>query len=398
MTSSILQDIARASSLKSAWIKVSGGKLNKSGALRAGFDGQSLVGFSQRLDSEVAIISNRISSQKFKFSSLDPYFIPKKDGKFRVICVPTVTDRVVQRAVLDTISKRQKWMANRISYGFVSEGGVERAAQQAIKYRKAKPWVFKTDITKFFDHVNRDLLCEKIERHVRQKSLHSLLFDAVKCEIKPRKKSHVDRIKKLDIIEGRGVRQGMPLSPFFANLFLADFDRECVKRNLSVLRYADDLIFFGSSELEAKEFQVFCATELAKIQLEIPALAEGKKTQIYEPTASAEFLGVELALAKGSTYQVQLGQKQLDAIKDKVYSLGNLSELRQRNLDISRFGNSLASRVAAYSATYEFCSNHQHLETCLHDWSKATRQKVAKGLGINLDQLSTDGRWFLGLD
>lgn len=190
----------------------------------------------------------------------------------------------------------------------------------------------------------------------------------------------------------------MPLSPFFANLFLADFDHECIRKKIRVLRYADDLIFFAASKTEAEDFEGFCKSELSKIQLVIPELGDDSKSQIYEPKTSAEFLGVELAPSKGASYQVQLGQKQLDAIKDKIYSLGNLTELRQRKLDISRFGNSISSRVAAHSAAYDFCANSDHLETCLRDWSRATRQKVALALGIDIAKLSDDGRWFLGLN
>ena len=344
------------------------------------------------------MLATGLRSGTFRFSALDPFFIPKPDGKFRVICVPTVTDRVVQRAILDAIGERQAWMKNAVSYGFVSERGVEKAVIKAIQYRKLKPWVFKTDITKFFDNVDRDLLKEKIRRQVRQRSIHPLLFDVINSEIKINKASHGLRIKKLGIKEGRGVRQGMPLSPFFANLFMADFDRECTRRKVTVLRYADDLLFFASDGDQAVEHQKFCTAELAKIGLTIPNLVDGAKSQIYGPTQVAEFLGVELAPLHANTYQVRLGQKQLDVIKDNLYTLASLSELRRRNLDISRFGNSLAARVAAYSSAYDFCSNHDQLEASLKDWSKMTLSRVAKALGIDTSKLSPDGRWFLGLD
>jgi retron-type reverse transcriptase len=35
----------------------------------------------------------------------------------------------------------------------------------------------------------------------------------------------------------------MPLSPFFANLFLESFDNEIKATGLKAVRYADDLIF-----------------------------------------------------------------------------------------------------------------------------------------------------------
>ena len=130
----------------------------------------------------------------------------------------------------------------------------------------------------------------------------------------------------------------------------------------------------------------------------IPQLAENTKTQIYAPNKTAEFLGVELAPCKDNGYEVRLGQKQLDAIKSTIYDMGSLSELRRQRLDISRFGNSLNSRAASYSATYDFCCNRNQLEACLRDWIKATKTRIAISLGIELETLSDDGRWFLGLD
>ncbi len=397
MSGSTLKQIATHSALGEAWNKVSRGKMGKLSADRKGNDGHSLVTFSRRVDDELAVIGRRLAQGTYKFSALDPYFIPKNDGKFRVIAVPTVGDRVVQRAVLDAITKRQQWMVNAVSYGFVAEGGVERAASQAVKLRKIKPWVFKTDITKFFDQVNRSLLAERLSRLVKQRSVHPLLLAATECEIAPRRPGHVDRLKKLGILEGRGVRQGMPLSPFFANLFLADLDRLCVQRGLSVLRYADDLICFATSEAEAKNYEEFFTENLAKLHLSIPQLTDGTKTAIYEPDATAEFLGVELAPKGHGEYEIRVGKKQFEAIKDRLYTLSSLAELRRRDLDITRLGNSLAARRAAYAAAYDHCSNQDQLIASLNDWSRVVVGKVAAQLGINLQTLPPDGRWFLGL-
>jgi RNA-directed DNA polymerase len=392
-----LDDAIKPSALKAAWAKVARGKLGKPSATRPGTDGHSLQSFSLRSDAEIAEISARLKARKYRFSDLDPYFVPKPDGRLRVICAPSIADRVVQRAILDAISSRQKWMSNAVSYGFVADKGVELAAKKAVEYREASPWVFKTDITKFFDCVDRKLLRIKVQERIKQKSMHPLIVNAMECEILIKHPSQFKRIAKMGIHRGQGVRQGMPLSPFFANLFLADFDRSCVSQGLKVLRYADDLIFFGNSQGEAEGFEAFCKDELSKIKLAIPQLTENTKTQIYAPDAAAEFLGVELAPTNGN-YEVRLGQKQLDAIKSSIYDLGSLSELRQRKLDMSRFGNSLNSRAASYAAAYDFCSNISQLQASLHDWTKATRQRIALALGINLVTLNADGRWFVGLD
>lgn len=392
-----LEEAIKPAALKSAWNRVSRGKLHKASASRAGSDGQSLASVALHLDDTIGSISDRLRRGKFKFSNLDPHFVPKKDGKPRVICSPIVADRIVQRSILDVAGKHQAWLLNPVSYGFVYERSVEKAAKKATEYRAKNPWVFKTDITKFFDCIDRVELRKKVVKQVRQKSLHSLILSAIDCEIATVDESTAVKIKKQGIRTGVGVRQGMPLSPFFANLYLAKFDRACVDRGLSVLRYADDLIFFAESEQQARDLSEFCETELQKIGLSIPMISSEGKSQIHPPDEAAGFLGVELAPAAAGAYVVAISQKQLDFIKSSIYEISSLAGLRQRNLDMARFGSSLAARCAAYAAVYEYCANSALLNTCLSDWQAAVKAKIAIELGIDISKLSKNGRWFLGL-
>ena len=171
--------------------------------------------------------------------------IPKPNGKFRLICVPTIEDRIVQRALLLVLNQYyHKKFDNGISYGFISQKTVKDAALQACMLRKTHQWVYKTDISAFFDNIDREKLIEKIKSFIKHRSLHKLLFLAVSREVQTTSLAQEKRIKKLGIQRGLGIRQGMPLSPFFANLFLESFDNEIKATGLKAVRYADDLIFF----------------------------------------------------------------------------------------------------------------------------------------------------------
>ena len=44
------------------------------------------------------------------------------------------------------------------------------------------------------------------------------------------------RVEKAGIKPGKGVRQGMPLSPFFANLFLKEFDAAVERKDYQMVR------------------------------------------------------------------------------------------------------------------------------------------------------------------
>lgn len=93
----------------------------------------------------------------------------------------------------------------------------------------------------------------------------------------------------------------MPLSPFFANLILKDFDKNIEANEYKMIRYADDLIIFTDSHSECLEIHEFCKNLLNTLELRIPEPGHDSKTKIYRPDETAEFLGVGLVRA-GETY------------------------------------------------------------------------------------------------
>lgn len=398
MAKPALEVVAARPALIAAWKHVSRGKLMSASASRAGVDGESLESFARSLETNLGAISARLRTGAYRFSSLQPFFIPKSNGKKRLICVPTIADRVVQRAVLDFLTpKNGGWLANGVSHGFVPDLGVPDAVGLAVRYRAARPWVCKTDISAFFDRIDRSLLLHRVEAQIKHRSLHFLLKSAIACEIAITKASVGRDLKVLDIRVGRGVRQGMPLSPFFANLLLKPFDEACKAQGLSAVRYADDLIFFADTEEQAKHILTFCTDNLKALKLQIPELGEGSKTQIYGPHDAAEFLGVDLRLSGRGEYEVAIPSRLMQEIKNRIYSYGNLTELRARGLDVTKFGNALRSSTAAYDATYAFCANHKDLKNHLHTWERETLTRVVRALGIDVQTLTDDQQWFLGV-
>ncbi len=218
-----------------------------------------------------------------------------RSGKFRSICVPTVNDRIVQRATLNFLTaKYGARLANQISYGFIKGRTVYDAAERACRLREKHGWAFKTDISAFFDTVDRRLLHDRIAHEIRHRSLHRLLIEAANCEIENPVGTQKKRLADLGIKEGLGIRQGMPLSPFFANLFLEPLDDGILKAGFHAVRYADDLLFFADSKEQCEAFEGFCKESLDRLNLTIPNTGPGSKSVIVPPDEVVEFLGLGL--------------------------------------------------------------------------------------------------------
>lgn len=397
-----LSEISQVDSLRQAFSHISKGRLGRPSGLVQGVDGVSINSFAENIDSKLLSLSKRLKSDSFQFSQLKPIILhdPIKN-KRRIICVPTIADRIVQRAILDRIAKSQAWLFNEISYGFIpktdEQKGVVSAVKKAKELRGTSPWVFKTDIQKFFDRVKRPLLEEEVRKKIRQRSIHNLLQQAMHCEIKLGPRSESTQIKQAGIQFGEGVRQGMPLSPFFANLMLSDFDKYCIKSHIKAIRYADDLIFFCQSKDQAIAIHQECKERLAKLELSIPDIEENSKSVIASPDDSVSFLGVELSPDGKRNYSLRVGEKQFLDIKGSFYNLCGISELKTKNLTLGKLQGTLDSKKNAYSACYDYCDNIQELEIQMEHWANGVMKKVLNNVGISVATLSTDAQWLLGL-
>jgi RNA-directed DNA polymerase len=393
-----LQTVGSYGSLNTAWRSLFQRARPYSRNTR-GIDGVSINDFAVDPKPNLRRIAMEVTSGTYRFSALRAHLIPKPNGKERLICVPTVQDRIVQRSLLEYLtSKYLVKLANPISYGFIRFRKVRDAAIVACEQRAKHPWVFKTDITSFFDEIDRTLLESALRRTVRDRSLMPLLIDALTCEAEPASKTAGKKIKAMGIRVGRGVRQGMPLSPLFANVVLQDFDNAIVAADYSAIRYADDLVFFADSEHDCMAIHRFCRKELSTLGLQIPDVGSDSKSQIYGPSDSAEFLGLGL-VRENDQYLLRVMPKQVERVRSELARLQTIRELLSRGVTLASLGTHLENRIAGYFSAYEVCTNVLDLENVFDDLRRKILFAVYRdGLKINVAALDAEAKTFLALD
>jgi len=295
MSSSALKTISSCKYLSLVWDDMYKKTPKAKRDFSAGIDALSVTYIENNKQEIFKDISDRIRSGTYKFSPLKPHFLPKPDGKERLICVPTVQDRLVQRALLKYLSGQRKYcMRNKVSFGFLPGSKVSETLIHAQHKRQSLSWVYKADISSFFDEIDRSILKEKIKRRIRLSSLHDLLCSVVDTEVYIANNNIKKRIKKLGIRNGKGIRQGMPLSPYFSNIFLEKFDLTIQEKEIRMIRYADDFLIFTDSEQRCRDHHSMCENLLSKIGLAIHPLTSGTKTTISSPNEAVEFLGLNI--------------------------------------------------------------------------------------------------------
>ena len=366
-----------------------------------GVDGESINELKRIRDHAVNEIRDRLLSKVgYQFRGLRAHVLIKPDGrKKRIICVPTVRDRLVQRAVLAYLSQGDKCkLSNGVSFGFVPKRGVKRAAEVARDVRKDLPFAYKTDISAFFDNVERPRIEQLIHSIVRQRSLRPLLTAVLHCEIEESNPRVLEEIASAGIKPNRGVRQGMPLSPFFANLYLRGFDAHVERRKIRMVRYADDLIFFARSQAECIAIHDFVVDELGKLGLSIPAIGPESKTRIFAPNEPAEFLGVELTPSTNG-YVLEVNSKQIEKACKRLRDICDPAAVRLSGTTLSKIQMTARAIHIGYLEAYRFTNNVKQLENFLQNCQlKAMASLVENMLGVSVGSLNPSARRFLGID
>lgn len=393
------ETISSQAALKAAWT-AKRTQLASScfGVDRVGFDA-----FKHGLPSRLKQLSERLRS------GLRPHGLlaiskPKDNGGVRIICVPTLSDRLVQFGILEHLRPRlaRLGLDNAVSFGLVPgrARSVIGARQFACGTRAERGWVYKTDIHKFFDNVDRNLLRASIRSSVPIRSLWTILDTFLDTEIS----DGFDRdwrkiVASAGIKNGIGVRQGMPLSPFYAGVYLRDFDKWLIKNGIPAARYVDDVVAFFKTEAEARMFHPLIAAKLESIGLKIGDMDDPtSKTKLYAPNEAADFLGMEIRETPRG-YQLFVSDKTISAIEAKLTKLASAEAMFEKGIVLTTLGSYLSALSSGYKHAYDGAHNHDafvnRILECCEDLKRAVLLEL---FGDRVDDLSSSQRRFVGID
>ena len=170
--------------------------------------------------------------------------IPKPNGGTRQLGIPTVVDRVIQQMLLQVLTPIFEPLFSEHSYGFRPGRSAQDAVRAAQGYAQSgKDWVVDIDISKFFDHVNHDILLGRVAKVIRDKRVLHVMGKYL------RRGAMVEGVVTASV---EGTPQGGPLSPLLANIYLDALDRELERRGHRFCRYADDCNIYVSSQSAAE--------------------------------------------------------------------------------------------------------------------------------------------------
>nr|WP_230959242.1 group II intron reverse transcriptase/maturase [Burkholderia stagnalis] len=310
------QALARAN-LVMAWKRV---KANRGSA---GVDGKSIAETAAHLKTHWPRIREALLEGSYRPAPVRRVQIPKPGGGMRELGIPTVTDRLIQQALLQVLQPIIDPTFSEHSYGFRPGRRARDAVLMAQRHvQDGYRVVVDVDLEKFFDRVNHDILMERLSRRIEDKAVLRL----------------VRRYLVAGIMDGgvvmerhEGTPQGGPLSPLLANVLLDEVDRELEKRGHHFVRYADDCNVYVRSHSAGERV----LNGLRKLYDRLHLRVNEAKTAVAQATGR-KFLGYELWRGTGGRIKCAVARKTLKTFKQRIRELTrrsggrNLPEVAER--------------------------------------------------------------------
>jgi group II intron reverse transcriptase/maturase len=238
LTEGLMEKIADPSNLHKAYRRV------KANAGQGGVDGMEVNELGKWLGKNLVTLQEQLQSGQYKAQPVRGVKIPKPQGGYRQLGIPTVKDRLVQQAVHQVLSPRYERIFSEHSYGFRPAKSAHQALKQGGKYTaEGKGYVIDLDLEKFFDAVNHHRLMWLLGRRIGDVRVLKLIHCFIKAGVLE------DGLMSQRI---QGTPQGGPLSPLLSNIVLDELDKELERRGHRYVRYADDVKIFVKSEESAK--------------------------------------------------------------------------------------------------------------------------------------------------
>ena len=264
-----------------------------------GGDGETLEQFAAGGEPRLLRLHEELASGLYQPGPLRRFAIPKSRGPGeRVLSIPAIVDRIVQRAVATVLSERLEPEFEEHSYAYRSGRSVQQAVARVAALRNAGyTFVVDADIRAYFDEVPHKILLSKLRALNLETEFVSL----------------IESVLQSFSTNGIGLAQGSPISPVLANLYLDALDELFEKSPVRIVRFADDFVLLTKTKPGAEEAMGRARTLLAEHGL----ILHAEKTRIVEFDQAFTFLGhlfvrsVVLKQEKEEQKPPQLGHRSL---------------------------------------------------------------------------------------
>ncbi|NEQ62384.1 MAG: RNA-dependent DNA polymerase, partial [Moorea sp. SIO4A1] len=276
-------------------------QLNR-GKKTAGVDGMSSLTYRQRVE---LVETLNDSASDWKHNRLREIPIPKKNGKVRMLKIPTIADRAWQCLIKFALEPAHEATFSADSYGFRTGRCAQDVQKRLFLHLKSdkngiNKRVIELDIKKCFDRISHTAIMDRLIAPV---SLKTGIFRCLKAGV------------DLEFPE-QGTPQGGVVSPLLANIAL-----DGIENIHTSLRYADDMVFILKPKDNPKKILDKVKNFLAERGMEISE----EKTKLTKTTDGFNFLGWNFRVHKNGKFRSIPSEENHRNIRKKIKAVVNNS-------------------------------------------------------------------------
>jgi group II intron reverse transcriptase/maturase len=266
----LIDRILSHDNLRAAWEEVA-----ESGSA-PGVDDISVARWRRNWEERLVNLARAVKANTYKPKPLRRFSRPKASGGYRHFAIPTVTDRVLQRAALRVLDDGFEKIFLDCSYGYRPGRSVADAVRQVVLLRvNGYRWVLDADVDECFDSLDHELMQHFFNQHVEDPIVRRLVRQWLE-------------VGRRDPEVPKGIPLGAVISPLLCNIYLHRVDVRLAELGYHEVRYADDFCVFCESEQRANQAR----TDTAAILEDLRLVLEPNKTVIASFDEGFDYLGV----------------------------------------------------------------------------------------------------------
>ena len=193
------------------WMREAYRRTRKDGAL--GVDKVTAAEYEENLEENLGSLLERAKAGSYKAPPVRRAYIPKGDNEYRPIGIPTLEDKVMQKAVVMLLEPIYEQDFLECSYGFRPQRNAHQALESIWKniMCMAEVWVLDVDIKNYFGTIKHQQLHEILRHRVNDGVVRRLIGKWLKAgEAEEGNVSYPDE----------GTPQGGVISPLLSNIYL----------------------------------------------------------------------------------------------------------------------------------------------------------------------------------
>ncbi|NEP01017.1 MAG: RNA-dependent DNA polymerase [Symploca sp. SIO2E9] len=308
------------------------------GKKSAGVDGKLALSNRERFTLSQEL---KEKARTWKHQGLREVPIPKKNGKTRLLKVPTIADRAWQCLIYFALSPAHEATFHARSYGFRT-GRSAHDAQKILflnlssKAKGKDKRVIELDIEKCFDRINHSAIMDKL---IAPQSIKQGIFRCLKAGISPE-------------FPEQGTPQGGVVSPLLANIALNG-----IEEIHQSVRYADDMVII----LKPKDNAEAILNKISQFLAQRGLRVSQAKTKLTATTDGFDFLGWHFRVQSNGKFRSTPSTDNFKAFRQKIKSIVNSS-----NYGATVKAEKLAPVVRGWRNYHKFCKMDGGRNSLIH--------------------------------